>query len=169
MLDLCGQDRFGAIDEGERRFTSWLGGVGADGPKNLWQFVDPALAMPLEAVEASCLAALEDLCICSLGLAIALGMCDRGEAKFGTQAFTVGPEETAGELRAVVCDDAVWHSKTADDAPDELDSCSGWDGAYCFLFCPFGELVNSDKEEAVAPLRLWEGSQYVQPPDRERP
>ena len=34
MLDLCGENRFGAIDEGEWRFTSWLGGVGADGPEN---------------------------------------------------------------------------------------------------------------------------------------
>ena len=54
--------------------------------------------MPLEAVEASCLEALEYFCIGSLGLAIALGMCDRGETKLGTKSFTVGPEETAGEL-----------------------------------------------------------------------
>ena len=125
--------------------------------------------MPLEAVEASRLEALSHLCVCSLGLSIALGMCDRGEAKFGAQAFAVGPEETVGELRAVVSDDAVWYPKTADDAPDEFDSCSGWDGAYCFHFCPFGELVDSNKEEAVAPLRFWKGSQDVQPPDRERP
>ena len=91
-----------------------------------------SLCHALEAVEASRLEALQHFCICSLGLSIALGMCDRGEAKFGAQAFTVGPEETAGELRAVVSDDTVWYAKTADDAPDEFDSCSGWNGAYCF-------------------------------------
>ena len=125
--------------------------------------------MPFDAVEVSCLEALEYLCICSLGLAIALGMCDRSETKFGAKAFTVGPEETAGELRAVVSDDAVWYAKTADDAPDEFDSCSGWDGAYCFHFCPFSELVDSYEEEAVAPLRHWKRSQDVQPPDRKGP
>ena len=102
-------------------------------------------------------------------MSVALGVCNRGEAKLGAEIFTVCPEEAAGELRAVVCDDAVWYSETADDTPDELDSCSCWDGAYGFHFCPFGELVDSNKEETVAPLRLWERSQYVQPPDRKRP
>ena len=54
--------------------------------------------VPLEAVEASCLEALEYLCICSLSLTIALGMRDRGETKLGAKGFTVGPEEAAGEL-----------------------------------------------------------------------
>ena len=52
-------------------------------------------------------------------------MSHRGEAKFGSKGFRVGPEETAGELRAVVGDDAIGYSKTADDAPDELDNCLG--------------------------------------------
>ena len=34
MLDFCGEDRFSPVDEGKRCFTSWLGGVGADGPEN---------------------------------------------------------------------------------------------------------------------------------------
>ena len=159
-------------------FPSWLGGVGADGPEDGWQLVNPALAIPLEAVEACRLEALEHFSVCLLGLAIALRISDRGEAKLGAQIFAICPEEAAGELRAIVCDDAVWHSETADDTPDELDSCSCdlsvmmrfvCDGAYGFYFCPFGELVDSDKEETVAPQRLWERSQYVQPPDRERP
>ena len=102
-------------------------------------------------------------------MSIALCVHDRGEAKFGTEILAVGPEEIAGELRAVVRDDAVWYPKTADDAPDEFDSCPGWNGAYCFHFCPLGELVDSHEEEAVASLRLWKRSEDVQPPDRERP
>ena len=91
------------------------------------------------------------------------------ETKFGTKGFAVGPEETAGELRAVVGDDAIGHSKTADDASDELDSSTGWDGAHRFHFCPLGEFANSHEKEAIAPLRPWKGSQDVQPPDREVP
>ena len=98
MLDLCGENRFSPVDEGKWCFTSWLGGVGVDGPEDRWKLVDPTFAIPLEAVEASCLEALEYLCICSLGLAIALGMSYRGETKFGIKGFAVGPQETAGEL-----------------------------------------------------------------------
>ena len=90
-------------------------------------------------------------------------MCDRGKAEFGTQAFAVGPEETAGELRAVVGDDAIWNAKTTDDAPDELESCSGWDGAHHFHLCPLGEFINRHEKEAVAPLRPWKRSQDIQP------
>ena len=36
MLDLCGEDSFSPVDEGEWRFTSWLGGIGADGPEDGW-------------------------------------------------------------------------------------------------------------------------------------
>ena len=104
-----------------------------------------------------------------LGLAIALRIGYRGEAKLGTKGFAVGPEETAGELRAIVSDDAIGHSKTADNASDELDSCPGWDGAHRFHFCPLGEFINCHKKEALAPLRPREGSQDVQPPDREGP
>ena len=36
MLDLRGEDSFSPVDEGKWRFTSWLGGVGADGPEDGW-------------------------------------------------------------------------------------------------------------------------------------
>ena len=34
MLDLRGEDSFSSIDETEWRVTSWLGGVGTDGPED---------------------------------------------------------------------------------------------------------------------------------------
>ena len=34
MLNFRREDCFGSIDESEWRFTSWLGGVGADGPED---------------------------------------------------------------------------------------------------------------------------------------
>ena len=120
-------------------------------------------------VEASRLEALEHFSVCSFGLAITLGMSYRGEANLGAKGFTIGPEETAGELRAVVGDDTIGYFKTADDASDELDSSTGWDGAHRFHFCPLGEFVNSHEKEAVAPLRPREGSQDVQPLDRKGP
>ena len=40
---------------------------------------------------------------------------------------------------------------------------------YGFHFRPLGELVDGDIEVAVAPECLWERSQEIQPPDRERP
>ena len=86
-------------------------------------------------------------------------MSYRGETKLGTKGFAVGSEETAGELRGVIGDDAIWNAKTADDAHDELDSCSGWDGAHRFHFCPLGEFINRHEKEAKAPLRPREGSQ----------
>ena len=88
-------------------------------------------------------------------------MSYRGKTKLGTKGFTVGPEETTGELRAVVGDDAIGYAKTADDAPDELNSCSGRYGVHSFHLCPFCELVNHHEEEAVAPLQPREGSQDV--------
>ena len=102
-------------------------------------------------VEASRLEHLEYFSVCSLGLAIALGMSYRGETNLGTKGFTVGPEETTGELRAVVGDDVIWNAKTADHAPDKLDSYSGWDGAHRFHFCPLGEFINRHEKKAVAP------------------
>ena len=43
------------------------------------------------------------------------------------------------------------------------------DGVHRFNLRPFGELVDGDVEVAVAPAGAWEGSQDVQPPDREGP
>ena len=98
MLDLCGEDCFSSIHEGKWRLTSGLRGVRADGPEYGREFVYPALAVALQAIEASCLEALEDLSICSLGLAVALWVSHRGEAELGAEALAVGPEDAAGEL-----------------------------------------------------------------------
>ena len=87
MLDLCGEDCFSSIHEGKWRLTSGLRGVCADGPEHRREFVYPALAVALEAIEASCLEALQDLSICSLGLAVALWVSHRGEAELGAKAL----------------------------------------------------------------------------------
>src|SRR6185369_7061661 len=132
VLDLCREDCFSSIHQGEWRLASGLCRVCADGPEHGWELVDPALAVALEAIEASCLETFEDLSICSLGLTVALWVSHRGEAELGAEALAVAPEDAAGELRAIVGDDAVWHAKMADQASDEFDCCSGWYGAHRF-------------------------------------
>ena len=98
VLDLGGEDCFSAIDEGERRFSSGLRGSGADGPEHRWELFNPVLAVGLEAIEASCLAALEHFGVRSLSLPVASWMSHRGEAEPGAKTLAVGPEDAAGEL-----------------------------------------------------------------------
>ena len=125
--------------------------------------------MALEDVEASGLEALEDFCVRPLGLTVAAWMSHRGEADLDAKLFTVGSEDAAGELLAVVSDDAVGYAEAADQAPDEFHRGPCWYGAHWFNLGPLSELVDGHEEETVAPLRLREGAQNVQPPDRERP
>ena len=74
----------------------------------------------LEAVEASRLEALEYLGVGSLRLPVASWVSHRGVGDLGAKAAAVGLEGAAGELRAVVGDDAVGHAKAADQPPDEF-------------------------------------------------
>ena len=122
MLDLARENRLSPVDERERCFSHRLGGGGADGPQYRGELVDPVLAAVLETVEASRLESSEHLSVCSLGLSVASWMSYRGKTKPCAQLITVCPEEAAGELRAVVGDDTVEHSKEAGYALDELDS-----------------------------------------------
>ena len=98
VLDLCGEDCFGSIHQGEWRLTSGFCRVRVDGPEHGGELIDPALAIALEAVETSRLETLEDLSICSLGLTIALWVSYRGETELGAEALAVSPEDAAGEL-----------------------------------------------------------------------
>ena len=77
--------------------TSGLRGVRADGPEHRREFFYTALAVALEAVEASCLEALEDLSICSLGLTVALWVRHRGEAELGAKSLAGEETRASGE------------------------------------------------------------------------
>ena len=92
------EDCFSAIDESERRFSSGLRGGGADGPEHGGELFDPVLAVGLEAIEASCLEALEHFCVRPLSLPVASWMGHRGEAEPCAKTLAVGPEDAAGEL-----------------------------------------------------------------------
>ena len=100
---------------------------------------------------------------------VAAGVGDGGEADLSAEAGAVAPEDAAGELRAVVRDDAIWHTETAYQPLVEFDGGSGWYPSHGPHLRPLGELVDGDEEEAIAPERSRERAQDVQPPYRERP
>ena len=72
-------------------------------------------------------------------------------------------EKVAGELRAIVGDDAIRNPEMAHEALDELDGRAGWDGADGLYLCPFGELVDGDVEVAIAPGARGNGPRIASP------
>jgi hypothetical protein len=136
----------------------WIGGV------------YPFLAIGFEfGVEASCFEALEDLGVGTLGLAVAPGISDGGKADLDAGRCAVLPEQSASELTAVICDDAVRHTKKADQPTDELDCRTGQNSAHRVHLHPLGKLVDGDVKVAVAPLHSREWTQDVKPPKSEGP
>ena len=125
--------------------------------------------MLLEFVEAPCLEALEDFSVGALGLAVAAWMSDGGIADLRAEVGTVGLEQPAGELRAIVGDDAVGYAEAANQTLDEFHRRSCRDVPDWFHFRRLGELVDGDVEVAVAPDSSWERSQDVESQDRKRP
>ena len=73
----------------------------------------------------------------------------------------VGLEDAAGELCAIVRDDAIWHTETAYQPLDEFDGGPGRYSSHGLHLGPFSEFVDGDEEEAVAPERSREGTQDV--------
>ena len=72
-------------------------------------------------------------------------------------------------MRAIVGDDAVGHTETADQTLDELHRRPCRDVPDCFHFCPLSEFVDGDIEVAIAPDSPWKRSQDVEPPDSKGP
>ena len=72
------------------------------------------------------------------------------EAYFDSHFITEFEECSACELRVIVGDDPVWHSKAEDDPFDELDRCLGCLSWYWHHFNPLGELVDSDEPVLVS-------------------
>ena len=70
-------------------------------------------------------------------------------------------EDAAGELRAIVRDDAIWHTETACQSLDEFDGGPGQYSSHGLHLRPFGEFVNGDEEEAIAPERSRKRAQDV--------
>ena len=96
-------------------------------------------------------------------------MRDRCIADLSAKLFTVCRERTTCELGAIVGDNAVRHSKTADQSPQELDCRLSSDLADRLHFWPLRELVDGDVQVLEAPGGPGKRAEDVQPPDREGP
>ena len=59
--------------------------------------------------------------ICPLCLAVAPWMCHRSKTYLAAEVSDVLHEGVACELRAIVSDDSVWHTKISDQSFEELD------------------------------------------------
>ena len=75
MPDVMREDRLGPVDEEEWGFAGGLSRNGAGRPQHGLKLTEPTPATSLELLlEDPCLEAPQDLCIGTLGLAIAPGM-----------------------------------------------------------------------------------------------
>ena len=80
-------------------------------------------------------------------------MCNRSKTDIAAEVLHVLHEGAARELRVVIGDDSIWHTKTANGSFEELDG-----QLHCYLshwlhFQPLGELVNRSLQVLKAPRR----------------
>jgi hypothetical protein len=135
-----------------------------------WRLSNKFFSVGFElGIEAFRLESFEHFGVGALGLTIAPRVGDGGKTDLDVSRCAVLPEQSAGELAAVVGDDAVRHTKATDQPTDELDCRSGRDCAHWFHLHPLGKLVDGDVEVAVAPLRSGERTKDVQSPNCKRP
>jgi hypothetical protein len=88
--ELGREDGFSSVDEEERGLAGRLGRRRADGPQHRLWLIKPALATGFELfLEASCLEALEDFSVGTLGLVIASWVRHRGVADLRAEAGAV--------------------------------------------------------------------------------
>ena len=92
-----------------------------------------------------------------------------GEVEANVVAVAESEEGAAGELSAIVGDDAVGDAESVDDVQKELDGPLCSDRGDWFCFNPLCELVDGDEKVRVAPGRLLERTNHVQTSDGEGP
>ena len=76
-------------------------------------------------------------------------------------------EFPASELRAVICDDGVWYSKTMDDVEEEQHGLLGFDRGDRPSFDQFRKLVYGDKQVGVTSRCPPERSNQIEPLDHD--
>lgn len=113
------------------------------------QFGDPCVPMFLQWVEGTSFEVTHDFRIGALGLIVALRVSHGGVANAGADFFTIFHEGMAGELRAMVGDDAVWDSKSGDDALDELNGEVLVNLGNLLGLRPLSEFIDGDVEVFV--------------------
>jgi hypothetical protein len=94
-------------------------------------------------------------------LAVALGVGGRGKAQFDAHVVAVIAKQLTGELGAVVCNDAVGHSESRRDAPDELEGRMLVDLDDRVSLGPLGELIDGDIQVLIPASSRFEGFEDV--------
>ena len=75
----------------------------------------------MQPVESSGLEPVQHFNICPLRLTVASRVSNRSEADLGAKILGVLHEGAARELCAIVGDDFIWHTETANLSLEELD------------------------------------------------
>ena len=107
--------------------------------------------------------------ICPLGLPIRLRMSDRSVIDSRALGGTKGSEFFRIEVRAVICDDAVWDAISEYQFPDETHRCTCSKVFNGLGFDPFGELVDCHQHMSKSTPASPQRSNHVQSLDGKRP
>ena len=83
-------------------------------PKNRRQLINLAPSALVQPVKSLGPQALQYFSICPLRMVVAPWVCHGSETDLAAEVLGVLHEGVACELRAIVGDDSVWHTKTAD-------------------------------------------------------
>ena len=96
-------------------------------------------------------------------------MCNPGNIKPDTFISTKPTEVTFGEVRAIICDDAMGVTVSQDYILEECDSSTPIQLADWLHFDPLGEFIHHDEDVRHVPSGRPEGSHHVQTPDGKQP
>jgi hypothetical protein len=120
-----------------------------------------------QAIISASLETLEDFCIGSFNLVVALWMRNRCIASLSSQIFTLSMECSASELGHVVSDDCVWDPKPVDDGLDKLHYRLLVDLDHSCCFGPHGKFINGNVDVLVPSDGPGEWPKDVQSPHDE--
>ena len=76
----------------------------------------------MQHVKSPSLGASQHFCIYPFSLAVTSGMGNRSKIDLAAEVLNVLHEVAARELRAIVGDDSVWHTKMVDQSLEKFDS-----------------------------------------------
>src|SRR6187399_2020846 len=140
-----------------------------DRPKSHRQLLYPVSSALAQPIEGSCLEPAQHFSIGPLRLTIAPRVSNRSETDLGAKVLDVLHEGATSELCAVVGDDPVRDSETANNRPEEPDRRLCCHLSHWFHFWPLCELVDCNVQVLKAPDSTGERAEDIEPPDREGP
>ena len=114
MCEFCGENCFCPVNQGKGCLAGGSIWHRSDRPKNRRQLINPVPSALVQPVKSLGPQASQYFSICPLRLAVAPWVCHGSETDLAAEVLDVLHEGVACELRAVVGDDSVWHTKTAD-------------------------------------------------------